>query len=416
MCSVKKIDLTGIDKIVVTPPEGYGVAFAFFKSDGSFVAAGSANTTSHPEYINYIWTIDTRDYVKCGITVGRFPNTEGQKGADYASDETFVNSVGMTVYYKTRNRIYDYYTNEMDQTIETVRNCLTEPALVFPVITDIHYLSQSGSFNHGAENIREFCKRVKVDFVLNLGDNTDGNIDPAYTILRNMFMLDRFTEINAPYYQAIGNHDVNGYKSTEKLTPEEIYKSYLSNTHGVRFDMTAGETNYYKDFDELGIRLIVLDIDHNAGWVYSDNTVTWLRDVALDTKNIVVLAEHMSSIPTQNWNGASVVNGTEVTAVLQAFVDGGGKLIQLCGHSHADYYFTTPWLTIFTVCQKFEKVDVTDPNYSEDIQGNVGDIVAPDRTEFTASEDAWTVFIIKPVSGKVDAIRFGAGSDMHYDF
>lgn len=416
MCSVKEIDLTGIDKIIATPPEGYALAFTFFKSDGSFVAAGSANTSSHPEYINYTWTIDTQEYVKCGITVGRFPNTTGQKGEDYAANETFVESITMTVYYKSRNKIHDYYISEMEQTIGTVRSCLTEPALVFPVITDIHYLSQSGSFNHGVENIKEFCKRVKADFVLNLGDNTDGNIAPAYTILRNLFMLDRFTEIDAPYYQAIGNHDVGGYKDTVKLTPAEIYKSYLSNTHGVVFDMTAGETNYYKDFNELGIRLVVLDIDHNAGWTYSDRTATWLTNTALNTSNIVVLGEHMSSIPTQNWNSASVVNGPAVTAALQTFVNGGGKLIQLCGHSHADYYFLNPWLTIFTTCQKFEKADVTDPNYSEDIQGTAGDIVAPDRTEFTASEDAWTVFIIKPISRTVDAIRFGAGSDMHYTF
>jgi hypothetical protein len=189
----------------------------------------------------------------------------------------------------------------------------------------------------------------------------------------------------------------------------------VKDTHGVCFDMTSGEKNYYKDFDELGIRVVVLNANHNRQYAYSERTSIWLSEVALNTNNIVVLLEHLSSINTQNWNAQALIYGGDITSVLTAFVNNGGTLIQFCGHSHADYHFITPWLTIFSCCQKTSHEDTSSGNFTK-ITGYEGSIVSPERTLGTVSEDCWTVVIIKPLSRTVECIRFGAGNDRSFTY
>lgn len=311
--------------------------------------------------------------------------------------------------------IQGYYANELEATIKSVRDSITEPALVFPIVTDIHYLSVNDTFDNFIQNIHEFCKHVNCDFLLNLGDNTDGNTEQDITLKRSFYMLSRFNEIDLPYYMAIGNHDTNYSQGAPIFSSEQIFKAYLSNTRGITYDLTAGEKNYYVDFPELKIRLIVLDANHGVQYAFSARTATWLATEALQTDSIVVAAMHLSPNGNQNWNAQVPDHGQEVAAAFQAFVDGGGTLIQLCGHSHADYYFDSPWLTIYNGCQKFNQADVTTEGYTR-ITGAASPIVSPARTLKTATEDLWTVCVIKPLSRTIDMIRFGAGDDRSFNF
>lgn len=156
-----------------------------------------------------------------------------------------------------------------------------------------------------------------------------------------------------------------------------------------------------------------MDANHGNSYRYSSGTAAWLSGTALDTDHIVVLCEHLSSVSTMNWNAQSLTNGSDVTSALQSFVNNGGTLIQLCGHSHADYCFIDPWLTIYTICQKFDKPDTTTTQFGK-VSGYVGSIVAPDRILGSSSEDSWSVMIVKPISKVIDCIRFGGGVDRHF--
>lgn len=314
--------------------------------------------------------------------------------------------------------IREYYINEMNKTISDVQNIINEPALVFPMVTDIHFMSttnMSTLFNVGIDNIVHFTEKIPCDFVLNLGDNTDGNQTPTETIRRNKYMQTQFSRLLIPYYMAIGNHDTNYFDGSTKLTGKETFASYLSNTRGVVFDPAEYNLNFYKDFDNIGIRLVVLDADYMKAYGYNDDIGAWLTNVVLDTNNVVLLCEHLSSINTQNWSAQSLTNGSDVTSALTSFVNNGGTLIQLCGHSHTDYYFDTPWLTIFSGCQKFWVSNTSSEGFTR-ITGEIGEIVAPERTLKTATEDLWSVFVVKPLSGIISSIRFGAGSDRHFHY
>lgn len=233
-------------------------------------------------------------------------------------------------------------------------------------------------------------------------------------------MLSRFMHIGIPYYQAIGNHDTNystkaGATGNTRLTLGETYRSYLSATK----DIVVNENNftdYYVDFDWCGVRLIVINSDYLNAYVFSPSTAQWLSETALNTDKIVLLATHLSMIPSQNWDNGNPTNSDSVKSAIQTFVNNGGTVIQVCGHSHADYSFNSPWLCVFSNCQKLEKADLSGKEYQKITGYDSYGLVAPDRTVGTYTEDSWNVVVLRPKTRKVNFVRFGAGEDREYTF
>jgi hypothetical protein len=313
--------------------------------------------------------------------------------------------------------VKDYFETEAAATVDGVKNILTEPCLVFPLITDIHYKSPTEKpelFNESVANMKRVASDVAYDFVLNLGDNTDGEDTQANTLARAEYMIKRFREIGVPYHCAIGNHDTN-YYGGKTLELAQMYRGYISGTKDAVFNLATLGTDCYKDFDNLGIRLVVINANHNNRYEYSLDTAAWLTSDALNTDKIVLLAMHLSPIKTQNYSKENPANSDAIMTALQAFVSEGGTLIQLCGHSHADYHFVTPWLSVFSNCAKFDQADVTSDGLSQ-VTGYEGEILTPERVAGTASEDCWTVVVVRPQARKINFVRFGAGVDREFSF
>ena len=397
---------------------GQGFFSARFKTfDGTYLTDYIDGATTR--YTDYFWNIDEDSYIYVVFRKSvdtTFTPSELTGSVEIYEDYAYVNDR----YGSIRN----IFESEMQETLETVRGLMTEPCLVFPLVTDIHHESKTrnlfSNFDQMIDNIRRFSRNVHCDFLVNLGDNTDGD-DVAVTLRRNDYMLSRFIHLGLPYYQAIGNHDTNyvtntGATNDRNLTIEETYRSYISATKDAVFNQATNGTDYYKDFDQYGVRLVVLNVDYLGAYVYSGSTVTWLEEVALNTDKIILLAVHLSSISSQNWNNNNPTNSANITAALQSFVNNGGTVIQMCGHSHTDYSFETPWLCVFSNCQKFEQADLTGAGYKA-ITGydNYG-LVAPERTAGTATEDSWSVVVLRPHARKINFVRFGAGNDREYTF
>ena len=68
------------------------------------------------------------------------------------------------------------------------------------------------------------------------------------------------------------------------------------------------------------------------------------------------------------------------------------------------------------VCQKCQQANTTTTEMQK-ISGYIDVMGSPARTAGTATEDAWTVCVLKPNSKELSTIRFGAGVDryFHYD-
>lgn len=329
--------------------------------------------------------------------------------------------------------IQPYFQTEFDATVASTRAAQTEPCLTFALVTDIHYNSVDKIvFPHTLQNIKAFSKQVRLDGILCLGDMTDGDQTKSVTagLLNEIMPAQR--DIGVPVYFAAGNHDCNAYGAAANVyTTAQMYQYYYSHcANDVMLDTGSYGVNFYKDFPEYKIRMISLDSaksDDGSAYHYNYpmNTVNWFVNTAMATipsGYTVLLISHVSPILEHNWTGSSGAgtvpkNNADVIAALTTFVNGGGKVICLYGHSHADFDFSSPWLDVASYCNKlyrYEDIVITSETAAA-WHLPVGSKIWA-REMGTYKEDTWDVVVIKPYSHTLNMIRFGAGEDRSYSY
>lgn len=315
--------------------------------------------------------------------------------------------------------IESYYVEEMADTIEKVRAVNDAPSVVFPLVTDIHrYRANVQNFPQMINNIKYFTKNVKCDFIANLGDMIEGNKAKATSLEYAYDSTQDFANIGEDYIFALGNHDENTYTdddASNQFTLAECYSAFFTATKNVVPNFSEYGTDYYFDLP-VGVRVIVLNacnVSSGTTYAYGNSTAQWLGSVLTNTTTPVLLLEHLSSVAEQVWNNNNPIGSASINSVIQSFIDNGGKLIQMSGHSHADIAFIEPWLSIVQVCQKYEQADVSTTEYAL-ISGYIDVINNPARTAQTYTEDAWSCCVYKPSTNDIYIIRFGAGNDRYF--
>ncbi len=321
-----------------------------------------------------------------------------------------------------------YYKDELNRTIETVNSLIDEQSLVFINVTDIHYKSamrRNGNpvevnFERMIANMEFLLKHVKCEFIMNLGDDTDGNFTDIGDLYKAAhYVQSNILKLNIPYYKAIGNHDTNCFATP--IDVKKMYNAYMTHLpllyKNIVFNPQSFGTEYYIDYEKYGIRLIVLNTMFDGLFSYSDSTPDWLRNEALKTDKLILLCEHLSCVHTMNMNAKPIKHNEEVIKVLKEFK---GKIIQICGHSHCDYHFDyydeklSPFLTVFCNLQRCSRRRQSD--IGDITEGFYGKFGCPKREPETVSEDCWDVVIVRPNYHKINFVRFGAGEDREFDY
>lgn len=320
-----------------------------------------------------------------------------------------------------------YIREEINATIAEVKKLQEEPSLSFICVTDVHYKSKTRktgkptevTFQRMLRNMQEVMKDIDCEFVMNLGDDTDGFYKtPKQLVKISKYVQKMFLKLEKPYYKAIGNHDTNFLGTPVDVeTMKEAYLSYMSDYTNIQYNPLSGQTEFYVDFPKEKVRLIVLNTQYNKLFAYHESTGEWLQKEALNTDSIILLCEHLSCVHTMNMTAKPIENRE---SVIEALKKHNGPIIQLCGHSHCDYDFAkydeeySPWLTVFENlqrCSKRRKSDLGDVTV-----GNSGKFRCHSREGKTTVEDCWDVVVIRPESGKINFVRFGVGGNREYDF
>lgn len=170
----------------------------------------------------------------------------------------------------------------------------------------------------------------------------------------------------------IGNHDVyatSQFDESNIITQEQAFNIYMASWIA-NWDVTytQGKTYYYKDYNDYGIRLIVLD----AMLLDSDKAtqIEWLASTladAADDELSVIIAEHFPPYKYSEWQyvqcGFTEIDPNSLATssclqsayqdAVQTFINNGGKFICfICGHTHKDYIVTTEDYPsqLFVVC------------------------------------------------------------------
>lgn len=324
--------------------------------------------------------------------------------------------------------IKSYFKAEMDDTVAKVKAFQTEPCVIFPICTDIHYLSVNETFEAMIDNMRYLSTKVRLDAVACLGDLTDGDVAQATTIKRIDHMFDRFREIGLPIMFAAGNHDANGYYQRPWFTQDQIAQTqYSNNRNDVVF--SAGTQNWYWDMPSRKMRFISLcsanTTDNASRYGFPENTDTFVTSALTSTPAdyIVVLLVHLSPIASQNWNKTVQINASGVLTAINTWrnADPAHTIISFMGHSHADFAFTSPWLNVAINCQKTEPTITEDYVITQEMvdSGESTGVVGAKHWHNIAEtyrEDCWDVCVICPNSREVHMIRFGAGEDRDFTY
>ncbi|MBO4863756.1 MAG: metallophosphoesterase [Eubacterium sp.] len=323
-----------------------------------------------------------------------------------------------------------YMRDEVEDTIRKVKKLSSPESLTFLLVTDIHYKSVNKkskkpteiTFQRMLANMKAVLDKTDVSFVVNLGDDSDGNFQDKDDLMRaSKYVTEEMLKLSKPYYRVLGNHDTNHY-AKKLLSAEEMrdfYLYYIDRYEYLTFNPDSNNTEYYLDFPEQKIRMIVLNTEYGEIFAYSESTGKWLNEKALDTDYTILLAEHLSCLTTMNMNASPLKNRESVIEALKEHKR--GPIVQLCGHSHCDYSFTdndpeySPWLTVFSNlqrCTRRRQYDIGDITVGH-TKGWFG---CPHRTGGKLSEDCWEIVIFNPVKRKVNLVRFGAGEDREFSY
>lgn len=319
----------------------------------------------------------------------------------------------MGVYDKSQNllagtpAIKSYYSTEMADTIAKIRALQTEPNLTFFVVTDIHSYFVEGAetlYKTSVVNMQNLLKEIPCDGVINLGDSIEGYPADTTAMEYGNLVSNEFRKIGLPYYAVIGNHDDNRYHNTansDRLTVAERYQVFINPTRRVVADSTG--LNYYVDYPEHMLRMIALNSVSDYTYKYLTDTCTWFSAVlsSVPSGYGVLLLTHVAPVGAWNYNNTTPTNSSTIADALSSFT--GPKFV-LCGHNHVDDTFSSPFFGATLCCEKFE-------NENGDPSKWPTGAVKPSRTLGTATEDCWTIAVYRPNAGKVNLVRFGAGSD-----
>lgn len=322
-----------------------------------------------------------------------------------------------------------YYMEEIEDTLEKVSAKTTEPSLVFFLASDLHYQAhqyfrkiKADSVTDMVSNMKYLASRMPVDGFINLGDNVDCmNVTTDVSQEQIDYVNRMIKSMNLPILFTIGNHDDNHY--VERWDNKKLYANnvaYVRNDRVSNTDVGVYGTDYYVDFPNYNIRVISLNaisygdyVNTNSKYGYSDQTCQWFQNIMRSTNDMgVIVLTHTSPIFSNNGWQWEVGNIDEIKNTIKEYVDSGKNYIcTLYGHSHLDYHATSPWLEITLPCQKGD--------YMTDEYASTSGLVGyknPTRIVGTHTEDCWDVLIIKPFSGKIETIRFGAGEDRSFTF
>lgn len=199
----------------------------------------------------------------------------------------------------------EHIKNEVELAIERINTLESEDTFSFVFATDLHYLPLRHHKIYLERNLNAFREIIKRTNARKLIFGGDYVIDSPKEAKRNGYkeLRDAFSEFC--YLPANGNHNrgslwdafMENEKPINKLTREEVYDSFFAHleNEGAVFDKTNEKSLYYYLDSEEGVRYIFLDICDNPGakcHSFSQSQIDWLINIALDTKNDIIITLH----------------------------------------------------------------------------------------------------------------------------
>lgn len=338
----------------------------------------------------------------------------------------------------TANKIISCINNKNVAT-ENTSNIESENMLIFPLISDTHYVL-NGNWEYTAATIEEVFKRVEekthtFDGVIHLGDFTDGILDKETCYEYSHRVIDRMQSWKQPLYISVGNHDANYFLGNpDLLAAKAQYDMYLGDIKA--FSSCCEGLCYAKKVPNANLVIISLSAYDNAEanrYGFSLEQIQWVENIlntissnncdnkaetnlakhainqdstnqkAINPDTKVLIISHDAPLTRLDYWAKEIRNGRTLCDVLEKWNAKTGNLIGFIhGHTHADLIYRKLNFPIISVgCSKIEYFEDKKPEGA----------VAPARFEGQVTQELWDTLVLDVKSGSMKFIRFGAGID-----
>ncbi len=268
---------------------------------------------------------------------------------------------------------------------------------LFFVIADTH-AAFGGTWTDTAENIRRLAGAVRPDFVVHLGDLTDGTLPEAETARLLRLIRKDLESTGAPAVFCAGNHDLGRLPGQ---SPQKDPRAFFRKAAGQEEDHAC------RDLPEQQIRLLFLssyDPFETDPYGFSEAEVKWTEEMlaAAPEGYAVLVFSHVSPAQKMTRWGEPVRNSAAVMRVLETYQrERGGILGVIHGHDHRDRTDESgPFPVIGIGCAKLEN--------KENSPLHTGRFL---RKQGTVSQELFDLVVVKRKEGRLERIRFGAGGN-----
>ena len=181
-----------------------------------------------------------------------------------------------------------------------------EETLVFPLFSDLHTDGKGHEFaNRLNFALKSITEEIECDGIINLGDNFSmlgRRIHITNDELKKKFeelFSDIYSSTKLPVINVNGNHDAIGTDFFKSDFWNDIVKEKYGNKNAVYGDEGS---YYYVDFEKSNTRFVILSLPYDSDiesqmptplWRFGKSQLEWLKNIALDTKNNVIILSHV---------------------------------------------------------------------------------------------------------------------------
>ena len=349
----------------------------------------------------------------------------------------------------------DYVSSEAERVLAKVLDKQTDASVVFIASSDAHlktgdYNSETG-LKHMSQAMRLIAERYPVDFGAYLGDMTSGGSEKDIPEAENEIMKVNSALFPAyhtmPSFICAGSEDylLNSYYRNGNYISDAELKKLIGKRNKDFYDGAYSERSYfYKDFAQLKIRVICLNTSDTFGQtltpasetaVMSPSQLQWLcGSLDLSSKSdadkwgIILLGHHPLNMIGKFNLAVEVLNAYNKGASISKAVQSGETVVynfagknsakilgQFHGHLHS---YKVGFITdkkIPVVCvpnasyynNNFYSADT----YTQQENQTYSDELTYNKRVNTAADTAFCVVVIDKVTGRIDAVHYGAGVD-----
>ncbi len=322
------------------------------------------------------------------------------------------------------------FLDEVNKTVNDIKKVMTDDSLCFALLTDTK-LSDTGDDTR--ENIKAVDKEIGFDFIVHLGNVTNGNNPEKITRYLLELEMEKYKHSIIKKKLFVTPGIMDGWR--DERFPGQLITTIM--TDEVWCDETefinlydnvcreSGKPYYYVDFPEQMTRLVFLypyytQMDKHVGTFQKTTVIdveqaAWLKAHALNAPKGYTALIFTSAIPKSRFetgNDQPLYHGASMESILMILQQAKKSGVNIAGVIGGGYGYDAE----ISVGDINHAVIASQAPYIVNSAKCEGVRFLENRDLDTLNQDCWDAVVLSPKTNEMHIFRFGAGEDRKLNF